>query len=406
MSKAYTAVLIAVGTELSQGQVINSNTAWLANQLSEAGLDNLLHLTVPDQRELILSALEFAALQSDLLLVCGGLGPTSDDFTRDVIADWLGLDLILDADSWQRLQARAQSYGFELGASQQRQCFFPEQAEVIVNPAGTADAFTLHKQGLQIVALPGPPREIREIWSASLLNLLSPRFPAKPPTYLHLWQCMGIGEGNLAEQVDALLAKQACDFQVGYRAHFPYIEVKLWLPEAQDTSLVLQAMESLLAPWALLRQHEDAALRLFHSLPPDLKIKVFDYGSQGALAKRLAEVMPHLSRQRQELELTTIWLPLKTDLPDMMTQLASLRESQLADTEATPNNHTQKHEFILVLGAVESDHHWGLGLLYQDEFKYERLPMPSRYNQQQIQIYQAEMALIHWWNWQNEKYST
>ncbi len=406
MSKAYAAVLIAVGTELSQGQVINSNTAWLANHLREAGLEKLLHLTVPDDHTLILSLLEFAALQSDLVIVCGGLGPTSDDFTRDVIADWLNLELVLNADSWKRLQARAQKHGYTLGASQQRQCFFPEQAEIIVNPAGTADAFVVQKQELQLYALPGPPREIREIWSASLANHLSSHFPEQVPTRLHLWQCMGIGEGNLAEKVDQVIANQAISCQVGYRAHFPYIEVKLWLSETENTTQLLQAVETLLAPWVVLRQYEDSAMRLIHSLPPNLKIKVYDFGSQGALARRFSEVISQLNRQHDRLDLTTIWQPVIANLPEMMTQLAQLRAAQAHETVGVQTPESDKNELILVLGAVESDHHWGLGLIYQDELKYERLQLPSHYNQQQIQVYQAEMALIHWWNWQNEKSAT
>jgi nicotinamide-nucleotide amidase len=282
------AVLIAVGTEITSGQIINRNTAWLAAPLSEAGLAPLLHWSVPDERSLILEAIAQAAAISPLIFLTGGLGPTSDDFTRLLVSEWSQRPLIFSEESWQRVVTRIQNSKFEISESQRQQCWFPEGADILPNPVGTADGFWLSHEGTEIIVLPGPPREVAALWDSGLAQKLVPFFPVQVPRQLYTWQCMGVPEGTLAEQVDAAL--RPFDVEVGYRAHFPYIEVKVWIAAEEDTAAVKAALAPVIDPWMVLGHGEEAATRFLQHLG-DRPLQIVDMATHGALSQRLLPVL-------------------------------------------------------------------------------------------------------------------
>lgn len=282
------AVLIAVGTEITSGQIINRNTAWLAAPLSEAGLAPLLHWSVPDERALILEAITQAAEISPLVFLTGGLGPTSDDFTRVLVAEWSQRPLVFSDASWQRVVTRIQNNGFEIAESQKQQCWFPEGADILANPVGTADGFWLTHGNTEIIVLPGPPREVAALWESSLAQKLRAFFPVQVPRTLYTWQCMGIPEGTLAEQVDAVL--EPFDVEVGYRAHFPYIEVKVWIAAEENSAAVKAALTPVIDPWMVLSHGEEAATRFLQHLG-DQPLQIIDMATHGALSQRLLPVL-------------------------------------------------------------------------------------------------------------------
>lgn len=384
MSDSVSAVLLAIGTELSSGQVINSNSAWLAARLSEAGCENLLHWTLPDERQLISEALDAAAAQSRLIIVTGGLGPTSDDFTRDNISEWLERPLQFHTPSWERIEARAKAYGFELVESQKQQCYFPVGAEVFTNPAGTADGFAVVKDGLTIVALPGPPHEIHALWESSVADYLKPLMPERVPVVLHRWQCLGIPEGSLGEVVEAALADEQ-GLITGYRAHVPYIEVKLWVPGDRDPGPVLQKLEEAISPWIVLRGDEDAASRFLAALPGH--VQIHDAVTGGMLATRLQGAVKTSAATVPNISLTTAWpVSLEPEAVKRMLEGLNLAEAELG----------------LVIGGV-SDKRWSLGLrlgsLMRNEIFELTFSGPPERNARSI----CERALMTWWEWLHEK---
>lgn len=377
-TKPVAAVILAVGTELTTGQIINSNAAWLAARLTEAGLEPLVHWTVPDDRGLILAALEAAAAQSTLVLVTGGLGPTTDDFTREVVAAWLGQPLVFNEASWARLEARARDYGFTLGSSQKQQCWFPAGAEIFANPAGTADAFGCFTAGLQVVVLPGPPLEIQALWSAGIEARLRPLFPERAPMILHRWQCLGLGEGTLGEIVEAAVAGEA-GLITGYRAHAPYIEVKLWIPAERDAAPILARVEAAIGEWIVLREDEDAAARLLAVLPEG-PVRVIDGATGGLLAARLRE---SLAGTAAGLVIENRW-PLPSEPQAAMAWLAE------ADAGVT-----------LVVGGIQ-DKSWSLGLRRSEQLKFELFQLPWAGPPERGYRYVCEMALLKGWEWLHE----
>ncbi|MBS1961151.1 MAG: competence/damage-inducible protein A [Bdellovibrionales bacterium] len=284
--------VLAIGTELTQGQITNRNAAWISDRLTSLGISVLAHATVPDDRTLILAALDAAAADSDLLIVTGGLGPTTDDFTRDVIAEWAGLPLEFREASWTKIVRRLSERGIEVALSNRIQCFFPQGAEVLENDEGTADGFRLLRKTTEVVVLPGPPREGTHLWDKAVDGWLKKRFPVRAPVTLETWSCLGKSESALGEIVEA--AVSGFGVQTGYRASMPYIEVKLWFPHGFAESRRAEAIASLdraLAPYAVARNGEDVGRRFFAALvrgvDPHAKIRFLDFGSSGRLAERL-----------------------------------------------------------------------------------------------------------------------
>lgn len=156
------AVIIAVGSELTTGRVVDANQPWLSAQLDKAGIETVLALTVPDSRPLIAGAIARAfELEPDIIVVSGGLGPTEDDMTSAAIATALDLGLTLDPAAANMV---AGAVGFEdLEPHQEKQATLPA-GSMAVAPAGTAPGFILMPRSIPLVVLPGVPREMREMW--------------------------------------------------------------------------------------------------------------------------------------------------------------------------------------------------------------------------------------------------
>ncbi|PIQ24340.1 hypothetical protein COW36_24115 [bacterium (Candidatus Blackallbacteria) CG17_big_fil_post_rev_8_21_14_2_50_48_46] len=278
--------ILAIGTELSEGQIINSNAAWLSKALIESGAKECWHLTLADDREQILTGLKIASQHADMLILTGGLGPTSDDFTREVLSTWLDKPLIFDPDSWTHLENRAQLLKFQLSPSQKQQCYFPEGATIIVNPAGTAHAFLCHRQNQPIFVLPGPPSEIQKIWETDLAQRLHQYLPGKAEQKLYRWQCMGLPEADLGDKTEEALKGSL--FRIGYRAHSPYVEVKVWVPAEKEAQPWLEKLETALSPWVIVRNEEDLGSHLVQACQKFKRVRLLESGSQGRFQQRLA----------------------------------------------------------------------------------------------------------------------
>lgn len=136
------ASLLTVGTELTTGQILNRNASWLSEKLTNLGIHVVLHETVADDHEMIYKALEHCAHHSQLIFVTGGLGPTTDDFTRLVVAEWLNHPLEFHEASWKAILDRLGKFGLPVAESNRQQCFFPKNSQILPNPQGTAAGFT------------------------------------------------------------------------------------------------------------------------------------------------------------------------------------------------------------------------------------------------------------------------
>ena len=118
------ASILTIGTEITTGQITNTHAAWISERLVQMGFEVVLHESVPDDRTLILQSLERCAGISKLIFVCGGLGPTTDDITRNVIAQWANMALEFDDEAMKHIVERLSGFGVPMVSSQRQQCFF------------------------------------------------------------------------------------------------------------------------------------------------------------------------------------------------------------------------------------------------------------------------------------------
>jgi len=165
--------VLAVGTELLLGQIVNTNAAVIGERLAESGLDHLGSCVVGDNLGRIVGALRGAIDRADAVIVTGGIGPTQDDLTREALATLAGVPPVFDADVADRLRRYWESRGREMPETNLRQAYRPAGSELIENPVGTAPGIRMSIDGTWVFALPGVPVEMRAMLDASVIPFLT-----------------------------------------------------------------------------------------------------------------------------------------------------------------------------------------------------------------------------------------
>lgn len=292
------AIVLGIGTELVDGQIVNKNAAWISEKLKKIGLTTALHLVVPDDKKLILEALDFCSQYADLMFVTGGLGPTTDDFTREVISTWTNLDLKFDEDSWQHIKDRLEPRGYVVKDIQRQQCFYPTGSVVLKNNEGTANAFYLETKDKKIFVLPGPPREIEAIWNSSIDSWLEKNVVGLDPYITRHWDTIGMGESDVATLVEEALA--GVQVEKGYRVHLPYVEVKLSFFRSEESKMNahVEKITEVLKHITITRDQQDVPLMLSHALKNYDSVSVQDSTTGQFLINRLMPVMRDFMTER------------------------------------------------------------------------------------------------------------
>ncbi|HEL9636764.1 TPA: competence/damage-inducible protein A [Streptococcus suis] len=200
------AELIAVGTEILTGQIINTNAQFLSEKCAELGIDVYFHTAVGDNENRLLSVLEVASQRSDLVILCGGLGPTEDDLTKQTLAIFLGRNLVFDELAMAKLDRFfASRPGRVRTPNNERQAQIVEGSQALQNPAGLAVGGMVEQDGVTYIVLPGPPSELKAMFSESLLPLLS---QSQQQLYSRVLRFFGIGESQLVTVLADLIDKQ------------------------------------------------------------------------------------------------------------------------------------------------------------------------------------------------------
>ena len=220
--------MINTGTELLLGKVVNTHIGFFGQELFKLGLRIQRQLTIPDGED-IKDALISAFPRSDVILITGGLGPTSDDVTRDVVAGLLGLRLDLREEVLEQVNDFFKSRGLVPNRSNDRQAMVPDGAEVLANPHGTAPGLYLPAgaNSPHLFLLPGPPRELKPMFK----NLVFPRIAdlredGKPPGVWHNFRIYGVGESFIAGELDPLFETDE-SVELGYCARLGEVDVRL-----------------------------------------------------------------------------------------------------------------------------------------------------------------------------------
>src|SRR4030043_1486414 len=154
------AEIITIGTELLLGEIVDTNSAFLARSLRDAGIDLFRETTVGDNIRRIAQAIQQSLARSDIVITTGGLGPTVDDPTREAVAQAVGVETEFHAELWEQIRERFKRFGRIPTQNNRRQAYVPKGAKAIENPVGTAPIFILEHGSQVIVSLPGVPSEM------------------------------------------------------------------------------------------------------------------------------------------------------------------------------------------------------------------------------------------------------
>lgn len=198
--------VIAVGTEILLGQIVNSNTAFIGDLLAEKGLDAHFQVTVGDNLVRIASAVEEALARSDAVVITGGIGPTQDDITREAVCLATGTEMVFDQEYADHLRGWWERRGRPMPESNLRQAYHPEGAELLANPRGTAPGLALATAGKWVFCVPGVPAEMEHLMTAEVMPRLvaaSGRGEVLASRVIRTW---GRPESEVAETLDDLFA--------------------------------------------------------------------------------------------------------------------------------------------------------------------------------------------------------
>lgn len=202
------AELVTTGSELLLGQIVNTNAAYMAQELNRMGVDVCFQTTVGDNRVRMKEVLAHALTRADLVITSGGLGPTRGDITKEVSAEIMGRTMTLDEDCVARLKAHFARLGREMTENNLRQAMIPEGAHIFVNHAGTAPGVAIEKDGKLLVNLPGPPPEMKDMFRRSLAPYLVEKYGISSIIYSRVLHTYGIGESMLETKIDDLILAQ------------------------------------------------------------------------------------------------------------------------------------------------------------------------------------------------------
>lgn len=192
--------IITIGDEILIGQIIDTNSAWIAARLGEVGIPIRRKYSIGDRREEILDAVGGSMLHSELTIITGGLGPTKDDITKKVLAELFTSPLVRHEETYQRVERMMAARGIEFNALNQSQALVPECCTVLTNHKGTAPGMWFEKDGRVVVSLPGVPFEMEALMSESVLPKLHEHFALEAVVHRTLIT-YGMAESMLAEHI-------------------------------------------------------------------------------------------------------------------------------------------------------------------------------------------------------------
>lgn len=236
--------VLAIGSEILDGRVLDTNSQFISTHLTNLGIG--LHRTIvcDDIEEEIVSCLDFLAKDSTYIIVTGGLGPTSDDLTREAIATYTKCPLQFQKDSLDRLKKRFVERGRPFDPANEKQAFFPSSSKIIPNPVGTAEGFILSTGQLTIASFPGVPKEMHPMFTDHLLPLIKAAHDGSAPIARRSFRVFGVPEATIGRKIHSLNLPDTV--VISYRATFPEIHIVLKSTDKSAVDAAWQAsMESI-----------------------------------------------------------------------------------------------------------------------------------------------------------------
>ena len=193
--------VIAIGDEILIGQIVDTNSAWIGQQLNLVGLEINQSLTVSDTRYGILEGLKYAAKDADIILMTGGLGPTKDDITKKVLGEYFGVELVFNEIMWNHIKGMFEKRGYPIQEAHREQCYLPANCTMLHNKMGTAPGMWFEHEGKIYVSMPGVPYEMKYLMEHEVIPKLKTKFVQQAIVHRTI-RTAGVGEGTLAKAIE------------------------------------------------------------------------------------------------------------------------------------------------------------------------------------------------------------
>ena len=218
--------ILSTGDEVLTGQIVDTNAAFLADQMGSLGFEVVRHTTVGDDRAMLAAAFRQLGASADVVLCTGGLGPTVDDLTTEVTAEVLGAELRLDEAALAYMEGLWKTRGRPMPENNRKQAMIPSPAEVLQNPIGTAPGFAAKIDRAWFFFMPGVPREMKKMFAEQVVPRLE-ALRAEPTVFdVRVLRSFGLTESATDQALGGLEALFP-GVKLGFRAHFPEIQIKL-----------------------------------------------------------------------------------------------------------------------------------------------------------------------------------
>jgi len=238
--------LLTVGDEILIGQIVDTNSPWMAQQLNLIGATVVKKASVGDEISEIQAGIREGFAVADVVLMTGGLGPTKDDKTIEAIADFFGVELAFDESTYDRIVRIFERLGRTIKESHRQQCFLPTNATILYNKMGTAPGTWYEHEGKVLVSMPGIPYEMQYLMENEVLPRLQKRFPGKPIAHRTLLT-VGAGESDIAARLESFENNLPSHIKLAYLPNLGQVRVRLSGtgadPEALNRELDERAQE-------------------------------------------------------------------------------------------------------------------------------------------------------------------
>ena len=220
------AEIVAIGSELLLGQIVDTNSAWMAKKLTEVGVDLYFKTVVGDNPDRMREVLARALSRADVVITSGGLGPTKDDITREIIADVTKRKLVTAQNLFDQMKNRFKKRGLIMTKNNERQALIPEGATIVNNPNGTAPSFIVDDGYISIFCLPGVPFELKWLFENEVVPYLRKKFNLSEVILYKVLKVAGMGESNVDELIGHLM-ETSNNPTVGVLAHPGQVDIRI-----------------------------------------------------------------------------------------------------------------------------------------------------------------------------------
>lgn len=219
------AAIITVGDEILIGQVIDTNSAYLGQKLSEIGIQLKKTFSVGDQHNEIILGLSQALNEADIVFMTGGLGPTKDDITKKAIADFLGVDLFFHQETFDRIKRIFERMERPMSPSHNDQCLMPKGVQILKNSMGTAPGMLFYHQGKRIISMPGVPYEMKSIMEEVVIPIL---MAESPNVIIHktILTC-GVGETTIENKISDIVTAFPPNIKIAYLPALAHVRLRI-----------------------------------------------------------------------------------------------------------------------------------------------------------------------------------